>query len=261
MGISRAAVAAIVLAFGAPASAQSLNVAFGHASGSDAPSSSYAAAGVAGTWNGVTGVAGPSFALVAIDGSPTHVTVTQGPTTTVLATSDPSVSGDDAALLDFGLVTSGAETCLMFHDMAPGDYEVLIYAWLPDQPTVKSRTRQDEAPSTIDVGGAWTGSHAEGVTYARYTVSVGSDGMLPAHSGLAPGQPSAALNGVQIRPVTAGGGDAGAGQGGGDDAGAGGGGAPPVHHGGCRASGGDAGALVALALALVVTRSRRRARA
>jgi hypothetical protein len=183
----------------ASAHAQSINVSFGHASGG--PSPSYAAAGASGVWNSVTGVAGSSFNLVAIDGSVSGISVSQSPTTTMLATPDPSVNGDDAKLLNSGLVTSGAETCLSFSGFKPGKYEVLVYAWMPNQPTVKSRTRQDQAPSTIDVGGAWSGAHAEGVTYARYVVTVDSSGNLPAHSGLVPGAPTAALNGVQIRPL------------------------------------------------------------
>jgi hypothetical protein len=185
----------------ATAHAQSINVSFGHTSG--APSSSYAAAGAAGVWNAVTGISGPTFTLVDTDGAPTSVTLTQSPTTTVLANPDPSVSGDDAALLDNGLVTNGAETCLAFSGFQPGTYEVLVYAWLPNQPTMLSRTRQDEAPSTIDVGGAWTGAHAAGITYARYVVTVDASGSLPAHSGLAPNTALAALNGVQIRPLPA----------------------------------------------------------
>lgn len=247
-----------VLAIAAPAGAQSINVSFGHDSG--APSASYAAAGGAGTWNAVTGVAGSSFDLVAVDGSPSGVTVSQSPTTTVLTATDGTVSGDDATLLDNGLVTTGAETCLMFANVAAGTYEVLVYAWVPGQASVLSRTRQDEAPSTIDVGGAWTGAHVEGVTYARYVVTVDGTGMLPAHSGLVPGAPSAALNGVQIRPFDSGGG--GGGGGGGTDAGTAGGGGggdastdAPAHAGGCQ-TGPDAGIGLALGLAALVRRRR-----
>jgi hypothetical protein len=193
-----AALAIVALGYGS-ASGQSINVSFGHASGG--PSSSYAAAGAGGVWNSITGIAGSSFNLVAVDGSASGVSVSQSPTTTVITTADPSVSGDDAKLLNSGLVTDGAETCLSFVGFKPGNYEVLIYAWLPAQPTVKSRTRQDQAPSTIDVGGAWSGAHAEGVTYARYVVTVDSSGSLPAHSGLVPGAPQSALNAVQIRPL------------------------------------------------------------
>ncbi len=219
--------------------AVAVNIAFGQDTG--APSAAYAAAGEAGTWNAVAGTAGPTYTLVATDGSPTTVTVSQSPTTTVIMATDPAVSGDDAALLDHGLVTTGAETCLFFKGVPQGTYEVLIYAWLPNQPSVLSRTRQDSAPSTIDVGGAWPGAHAEGTTYARYVVTVGTDGMLPAHSGLAPGAPAAALNGVQIRPLPAGAPDAAPIAD--PDAGTS---STPHHGGGCDAGGGAAGWLVVL---------------
>jgi uncharacterized protein (TIGR03382 family) len=280
----------VALACGS-ASAQSVNVSFGHSSGG--PSSSYAAAGASGAWNSVTGIAGSNFNLVGTDGSASGVSVSQSPTTTVLTTSDPSVSGDDAKLLNNGLVTTGAETCLAFHGFKPGMYEVLIYAWLPNQPTVKSRTRQDQAPSTIDVGGAWSGVHAEGVTYARYVVTVDSSGELPAHSGLVPGAPASALNGVQIRPLAAippddagtmPDTDAGTTSGGGaKDMSSGGGANPPrndlsmmpstppgenghpatnrVHSGGCSTTGGGASpfAMVMLvALSALLRRRRRR---
>jgi hypothetical protein len=252
MGRISSSLSALALA-GTSARAQSINVSFGHTSG--APSSSYAAAGAAGHWNAVSGVAGPSYPLVAIDGSATSVSLSQGPTTTVIAATDPAVHGDDAALLDFGLVTTGAETCLTFSGVAPGTYEVLVYAWLPNQPTVKSRTRQDQAPSTIDVGGAWSGAHVEGVTYARYIATVDSSGVLPAHSGLVtPNVQSAALNGVQFRFLPAGAPDAGFGGGGGNDAGTGTG---AHHHAGCRASTSSSGALFALAIVVVVARRRR----
>jgi hypothetical protein len=269
---------------------QSINVSFGHTSGG--PSSSYAAAGAAGVWNSITGVSGSSFNLVDTNGASTLVTVGQSPTTTVITSADPSVSGDDAALLNSGLVTTGAETCLSFMGFKAGTYEVLVYAWLPNQPTVKSRTRQDEAASTIDVGGAWTGAHVAGVTYARYVVTVDTSGNLPAHSGLVPGAPASALNAVQIRPLGGAQADAGtppafdagsgappdlgsithpgdAGATGGADLGGGGapppgqadgGVTPPSQKGGCSYGGGDVRSLalvVFLLLPLAFVRRRR----
>jgi hypothetical protein len=245
-------VVVVLCVLAAPASAQSINVNFGDPA--HAPSSSYAAAGAAGTWNSVSGISGMTFSVVAIDGSATPIMLTQSPTTTLLAVSDPSVSGDDATLLNSGLVTTDAETCLAFTGFQPGDYEVLVYAWMPDQPGVKSRTRQDEAPSTVDVGGAWTGAHVEGVTYARYVVTVDASGALPAHSGLVPGQPSAALNGIQIRPLDTGGGV---------DAGGGGGGTPgdagsdlSPHHGGCSTGGSTGIGMLLVALGFAYRRRR-----
>jgi uncharacterized protein (TIGR03382 family) len=236
------------------AHAQSINVNFGPTTAK--PSATYAAAGLAGPWNTIAGTSGPVYnGFVAIDGTATPIEMTQSPTTTLLGTGDPSVTGDDATLLDNGLDTTGAETCLMFSGFEPGTYEVLIYAWTPNQPAVLSRTRQDQAPSTKDVGGAWSGQHVEGVTYARYTVTVDSSGNLPAHSGLAPSQPSAALNGVQIRLLADGVPDAGAG---------GGGGATPdggvqssERHDGCAAGGDGAGLAMIGAIWLVLRRRRR----
>ena len=191
--------ALVTTASALPARAQAVNVSFGDpASG---PSPAYAAAGAPGTWNSVTGEAGLAFDLVGLDGAATGVTLSQQPTIALIADSDPSVTGDDGQLLNRGLLTNGSETCLALSGFAPGTYEVLTYAWTPNAPLVKSRTRQDEAPSTIDVGGAWSGAHEEGVTYARYIVVVDDSGALPAHSGLAPGQPTAAFNGIQIRPL------------------------------------------------------------
>jgi MYXO-CTERM domain-containing protein len=234
------------------AHAQSININFGPPAAK--PSATYAAAGLAGSWNTVTGTSGPVYnGFVSIDGSATSIEMTQSPTTTLLNAVDPSVTGDDAKLLDNGLDTTGAETCLMFSGFAPGTYEVLIYAWTPNQPTVLSRTRQDEAPSTKDVGGAWTGQHVEGVTYARYTVTVDSSGNLPAHSGLAPNQPSAALNGVQIRLMTDAAPDAGPGGGGATPDG---GAQSPEHQNGC-AAGGDGAGLAMLGVVLLVLRRRR----
>jgi hypothetical protein len=218
--LSRALVVTTLL--GTAAEAQSINISFGHSDGG--PSSSYAAAGAAGVWNTITGLPTSTFPLVAIDGSATGVTVSQSPTSTLITNPDLSLTGDDAALLNYGLDTSGAETCLFFNGFQPGTYEMLIYAWLPNQSNVKSRTRQDEAPSTIDVGGAWPGAHVAGVTYARYVVTVSQGVTLPAHSGLVPNLPNAALNGIQIRPLQSppdGGSGADAGTGQGTDAGRG----------------------------------------
>jgi hypothetical protein len=236
--------AVVGLLAAAPASAQSINVSFGDPG--RAPTAGYAAAGSPGVWNTVSGIADMSFPLVAIDGAATGVTLSQTPTTTMLSgAADPALGGDDARLLETGLVTGGAETCLTFSGLRPGVYELFIYAWMPNAPTVLSRTRQDSAPSTIDVGGAWTGRHVAGITYARYVVSVGSDGTLPAHSGLAPGQTQAALNGVQLRPLAS-------------PADAGGAGPAPSPGGGCAVGPGKSQSLSAILLVLAVAVGRWR---
>src|ERR1700689_2295377 len=96
------------LAVAGPASAESINVNFGDAA-TASPESTYAAAGGAGEWNTITGIAGPTYNLVATDGT-TGITMSQSPTTTLLTATDASVSGDDAKLLNHGLVTTDEET-------------------------------------------------------------------------------------------------------------------------------------------------------
>src|SRR5215831_7065675 len=193
------------------ARAQAFNVDFGMPA--NKPADTYAAAGLPGVWNSIEGQAGITYPLVGLDGRATGVTLTQTGATSLVQASDPSVSGDDAALLDDALITNiaGQEVCLGIHGLQPGMYEVLIYAWMPNAPTVKSRARQDLSTMTIDVGGAWTGTHVAGVTYARWVLTVDSSGFLGSHSGIVPNAlPSngAALNGVQIRPLTSGNPDA-----------------------------------------------------
>ena len=59
--------------------------------------------------------------------------------------SDPRVSGsrDDAALLNDALITydPGLESCLFVNGLEPGMYEVTMYAWMPNAPSVFSRVR------------------------------------------------------------------------------------------------------------------------
>ena len=202
--------AAVVLASGGVARAQSLNVDFGLPP--DAPAATYAAAGLPGVWNSIEGDpdgTGMMYPLVALDGSPTAVVLTQIGGTELLSASDPSVSGDDAALLNDALITytSGLETCLFVNGLEPGTYEVTMYAWMPNAPAVMSRVRHDLATATEDVGGAWPGAHAEGVTYARTILEIPADGFMGSHSGIVPGALAAngaALNGFQLRKIVPG---------------------------------------------------------
>jgi len=198
----------------APARGQAFNIDFGGPASK--PADTYAAAGLPGVWNSVMGDSSMTYPLVGLDGRPTSVTLSQSGATSFLSASDPSVSGDDAALLNDALITTDPtnEVCLFIHGLQPATYEVLVYAWMPNAPSVKSRVRQDLATMTIDVGGAWTGSHVEGVTYARHMLQIDSAGFLGSHSGIVPGALAAngaALNGIQIRPLVPGGPDAGGG--------------------------------------------------
>ena len=186
--------------------AQSFNLDFGNPT--TKPPSDYAAAGRAGEWVGLVAPHGTTTTnLTDVDGVVTDVRVRQLGGTQTLTADDPATAGNDSLLLDDYLVTFNAvESCLFFENLEPGDYEVLIYAWMPLEPTVDSLTNIDQEPGNphVSVGGAWNGSHEEGVTFSRHLVPVGANGILNMHSGLAPGaNPSlgAALNAVQIRRI------------------------------------------------------------
>src|SRR5262249_4235073 len=86
-------------------SAQSLNIDFGPAA--DAPSSTYAAAGLPGVWNSIEGEDSPmtTYPLVDLDGNATGVSLYNIGGTDLIIGHDASVSGDDAALMNDALVT------------------------------------------------------------------------------------------------------------------------------------------------------------
>jgi hypothetical protein len=198
---------ALAVAVPAAARAQSFNVDFGRSF--TRPADGYAAAGQPGYWNGIEGEDMPrtTYPLRGLDGADTTVTLYNIGGTELAIVDDASVTGDDAALLlNDALITytSSLETCLFIEGLQPGTYEVITYAWMPSAPAVMSRVRHDPDPTTADVGGAWPGSHQEGITYARHVITVGPDGFLGSHSGIVPGMPEtagAALNGIQLRQI------------------------------------------------------------
>lgn len=192
----------------APADAQSFNIDFGQPGAG--PPATYPAAGRAGHWISVPGTQGVTvFDLVDVEGNATAVSFNQVGGTETLLVDDPAVSGDDATLLEDYLVThTPVENCIFLHDLEPGTYEVIIYAWMPLQPAVLSFTDVDQEPGNPHflVGGAWTGGHERLVTYSLHTAVVAADGPaagdLSLHSGVPPGgdyAAGAALNGIQLR--------------------------------------------------------------
>lgn len=188
------------------ANAQSFNVDVGPVA--DPPSSSYGGAGLAGHWNSLVAAHNTTtFNLRDVNGVVTPVRVWQYGGTSLLTADDPATAGDDDALMDDCLLTftSNLETCLFFYDLQPGSYEVTIYAWMPNQPAIRSYTSSDEEPGYPHkiVGGAWPGGHQNLVTYSRHNCIV-TTGLLRTHSGIVPGHNpalGAAFNGVQIRKL------------------------------------------------------------
>jgi hypothetical protein len=191
-----------VASFTASLSAQSFNLDFGEPTAT--PSSGYAAAGLAGYWNGIRADNGSAVNLKDLSGATTSVTFWQSGAAGAIAANDPSVTGDDALLMNDGIITYtfGVDSCFYFNNLQPGTYELTTYAWRPDYPTEQARTFVDNTFGTVITGGAWPGSQVEGVTYARHIVTVDASGFMGPHSGLAPGADQAvgaACNGMQLR--------------------------------------------------------------
>ncbi len=188
------------------AGAESINIDFGQPD--DVPPATYAAAGRAGVWNALVAPDGSTtFDLLDVDGDVTDVSVRQLGGTATVTVDDPTTLGEDSLLLDDYLVTFNAqiESCLFFENVDPGRYEVLIDGWMPLQPAVFSYTNIDQEDDNphYEVGGPWTGEHAQLVTYSRHILEVGADGILNMHSGIVPAADprlGAALHAVQLRP-------------------------------------------------------------
>jgi hypothetical protein len=185
------------------AAAQSFNIDFGTAA--TAPPPSYAAAGIAGTWN-VVGVLPPGQRqdLVDVNGTPGSARIYQVGGTAMLDTDDPLLTGDHAALLEdmFISFNNPLDACIWIERLQNGSYEVLTYALTPNDPNLQSRVRVDDGdPGAIMVGGAWPGAHAHAVSYARHTVTI-TNGVIGLHSGLPQAQIQSGINGIQVRPLT-----------------------------------------------------------
>ena len=63
------------------------------------------------------------------------------------------------------------DECLWIDHLIDDQYEVLIYAMTPDDPSRMCRVRVDNgSPGPTPVGGAWPGIHEAGVSYERFVV-------------------------------------------------------------------------------------------
>lgn len=158
------------------------------------PTAAYgAAAAQPGFWVGLTdGVAG---GLTPVIGSPwwvgTNIANTSGVATTcdvqAIANAVTNSSGDfifnnalttgnDQALMDDVADCGGAGNSLAwtFSQLQNGTYNVYTYAWAPDSGTFITSV---SVPGTISTnpqssGGNWPGSHVQGVTFTKHTVTV-----------------------------------------------------------------------------------------
>src|SRR4029453_5739159 len=208
-------IAALVLvsSIATSALAQSFNIDIGQPGA--APPDTYAAAGLPGHWLALPCTQGITlFNLENIQGNATNVSMSQIGGTDTLLVNDPALTRDDATLMnDFLITHTTTENCLFLSQMIPGQYEVLIYARMPAQPGIMSRTHVDQEPGVPFelVGGVWPGHHQENISYSRHTALVAASGpntgKLGLHSGVPPGGNftiGAAMNAVQIRRIVPG---------------------------------------------------------
>jgi hypothetical protein len=198
------ALRALALVFLTPAfaQAQAFNIDFGGPE--SVPSPAYAAAGLGGVWNAVPVLpAGQRHPLVDLNGAPSIARIYQIGGSTMLVHDDAATQGDDQALLDdmYLSVNNPLDLCIWIENLTNGQYEVLIYALTPGDPSLQSRVRVDDGvPGPIMVGGAWGGQHVHGVSYGRHVVTI-SNGVIGLHSGLIQALVQSGINGIQVRPV------------------------------------------------------------
>lgn len=196
-----------------PLLGQSFNVDVGDPS--SAPKSTYAAAGQEGFWNNVSGAHITPFTpnptpsddmLLDVEGNPTNVGFHQfgGMDLQSVENSD-ATDADDIKLLNDYLVTHSAalESCMYLNGLENGLYEVITYAWFPNESKTVQKVRFDFVTGFTLVGGVWPGDHAEGLTYSYDLIDV-TNGHIGWHVGIPSGGSTtigAAFNGFQLHKV------------------------------------------------------------
>ena len=166
----------LLCAAASPASAQSLNIDIGSNSLYPLPAPSYGGgANKPGVWNAVPGNASGQ-ALLSLSGSPTAATIsTTG--SIDFDYNNLATSGNDQNLLDdLQDIVNGCSWTIS--GLAGGQYQVYTYAWAPDGAAFKTSVSVAGGGLPQVVGGAWTGSHQAGVTYALHTVNVAPGGSI-----------------------------------------------------------------------------------
>lgn len=158
-----------VLVFGlatslsAVAGAQSMNIDFNWNGIGTVPTSSYAAAGVAGVWNNANVSTNTivNFALVDLSGSGTSALLN------VASfggnwTNTGTWTGNDSSLME-DLIGSGAGPIpIQFSGLLNGNYDVILYGMNASGNSTSSFTINSVTQNT---GGAWSGSHVASASY------------------------------------------------------------------------------------------------
>lgn len=182
------------------AKAQSINIDFG--TPATAPATTYGAAARRGMWNTFESLpTNQRFALVNLYGQAIPARVYNNGGTAMLSFNNPGTSGGDEALVDDMLLSfnNPVDACIWVERLLAGTYEVTTYAITPNDPLRQCRVRVDNAtPGPVMIGGAWPGTHVQGITYARHTVTISANGTIGLHSGLFGGNIQSGINGIQL---------------------------------------------------------------
>jgi hypothetical protein len=154
--------------------AQSMNVDFNFAGVSTAPSSGYAAAGLAGVWNtaNMTGNTVPTQSLVDLSGTSTAATLNV-PVILGNWSNFGSWTGDDMLLMDDSGGSVGQT--VNFSGLLNGNYDVYVYGM---SATGNVNSSFYIGSATQNNTGGWTGSHVLGASYGLFSAVSVTSGTL-----------------------------------------------------------------------------------
>ena len=167
------------------------------------PAITYGAAGMPGFWNAITGVSGTPIDLLDLSGNMTSAKIQRAGALGNFFFNNAATTGDDQLLMDdlqdVGGV--GSVSTIDITGLTNGSYKVRVYAWAPDNRLnfTSDVWVMGGSVGTQTLGGAWTGSHVLGATYAEDTTSVTAGSMqitVTTNTGFG------SLNGIQIEPTT-----------------------------------------------------------
>jgi hypothetical protein len=152
------------LALAAQSSAQSLNIDINSTYG--VPASTFAAAGLAGTWNLVPPTGTTPNPLVDLAGAATSATMTYGGGSGGAFSFDNlATTGNDQALLDDAQDPVIPPAVWTIGNLQAGTYTVYTYGWAPDSNLYRTGISVNGGPVT-SVGGTFAGTYSAGLTHA-----------------------------------------------------------------------------------------------
>ena len=194
----------ILLAFLASTSAafaQSFNIDVHNFYGT--PSSALgAAASQSGVWNAAPATAATT-PLVDLAGGATAASLSVSGAAAAFNFDNVGTTGDDQVLMDDLSDPSPGGATWTISGLAGGNYELITYAWAPDNAVFLSRvTVAGSSDPAQDVGGAWPGAYALGVTHALHRISVASGGSIASTITVAPGGQFGSVNGFQLTKLS-----------------------------------------------------------